>query len=82
MADATLVSSTRIRKIGIEAICRRSNTSKPEPGQKIFPYLLRNVPVTQPNQVWAMDMTDVPMARGFICLAAVVDWISRKVAAL
>jgi putative transposase len=68
--------------MGIEAIYRRSNTSKPEPGHKILPCLLRYVPVTQPNQVWAMDITYVPMARGFIYLAAVVDWISRKVAAL
>ena len=65
--------------MGIEAIYRRSNTSKPEPGHKIFPYLLPYVPVTQPNQAWAMDVTYVPMSRGFIYLAAAVDWISRKV---
>jgi putative transposase len=72
---------TLMRKMGIEAIYRRPNTSKPEPGHKIFPYLLRNVPVTQPNQVWAMDITYVPMARGFVYLAAVVDWFSRRVLA-
>lgn len=72
---------TLMRKMGIEAIYRRPNTSKPEPGHKIFPYLLRKVPVTQPNQVWAMDITYVPMARGFVYLAAVVDWFSRKVLA-
>ena len=70
---------TLMRKMGIEAIYRRPSTSKPEPGHKIFPYLLRNVPVTQPNQVWAMDITYVPMARGFVYLAAVVDWFSRRV---
>ena len=70
-----------MRKMGIEAIYRRPNTSKPEPGHKIFPYLLRSVPVIQPNQVWAMDITYVPMARGFVYLAAVVDWFSRRVLA-
>ncbi len=70
---------TLMRKMGIEAIYRRPNTSKPEPGHKIFPYLLRKVPVTAPNQVWAMDITYVPMARGFVYLAAVVDWFSRRV---
>ena len=72
---------TLMRKMGIEAIYRRPNTSKPEPGHKIFPYLLRNVPVTQPNQVWAMDINCMPMARGFVYLAAVVDWFSRRVLA-
>ncbi len=70
---------TLMRKMGVEAIYRRPNTSKPEPGHKIFPYLLRKIPVTAPNQVWAMDITYVPMARGFVYLAAVVDWFSRKV---
>ena len=71
--------STLIRRMGIEAIYRRPNTSKPEPGHKIFPYLLRKLPVTRPNQVWAMDLTYIPMARGFVYLAAVIDWFSRKV---
>jgi putative transposase len=70
---------TLMKTMGIEAIYRRPNTSKPEPGHKIFPYLLRKVPVTQPNHLWAMDITYVPMARGFVYLAAVVDWFSRKV---
>ncbi len=70
---------TLMRKMGIEAIYRRPNTSKPEPGRKILPYLLSKVPVTAPNQVWAMDITYVPMARGFVYLAAAVDWFSRKV---
>jgi putative transposase len=73
--------STLMKKMGIEALYRRPKTSTPAPGHKVFPYLLRNVPVTRPNQVWAMDITYVPMARGFVYLAAVVDWFSRKVLA-
>ena len=73
--------ATLMKTMGIEAIYRRPNTSKPAPGHKIFPYLLRKVPVTAPNQVWAMDITYVPMARGFVYLAAVVDWFSRRVLA-
>lgn len=71
--------ATLMRKMGIEALYRRPNTSKPAPGHKIYPYLLRNLPVTRPNQVWAMDITYIPMARGFVYLAAVVDWFSRRV---
>src|SRR5215213_8954805 len=55
------------------------NTSRPAPGHKVYPYLLRGVSVDRPNQVWAMDITYVPMARGFVSLAAVVDWFSRRV---
>ena len=73
--------ATLMKAMGIEAIYRRPNTSKPAPGHKIFPYLLRKVSVTAPNQVWAMDITYVPMARGFVYLAAVVDWFSRRVLA-
>jgi len=65
--------------MGLEAIYRRPNTSKPAPGHKIYPYLLRKVKVEKPNQVWAMDITYVPMAKGFVYLAAVVDWFSRRV---
>jgi putative transposase len=68
-----------MKRMGIEAIYRRPNTSKPAPGHKIYPYLLRNLIVDRPNQVWAMDITYIPMARGFVYLAAVVDWFSRKV---
>ena len=71
--------STLMKRMGIEAIYRRPNTSKPAPGHKIYPYLLRNLPVTRPNQVWAMDITYIPMRRGFVYLAAVVDWFSRRV---
>lgn len=70
-----------MKRMGIEAIYRRPNTSKPAPGHKIYPYLLRKLAITRPNQVWAMDITYVPMARGFVYLAAVVDWFSRKVLA-
>jgi len=72
---------TLMRKMGIEAIYRKPNLSKPAPGHKIYPYLPRDMEVTQPNQVWAMDITYIPMARGFIYLAAVVDWFSRRVIA-
>jgi putative transposase len=73
--------STLMKKMAIEALYRRPNTSKPAPGHKVYPYLLRNLAVTRPNQVWAMDITYIPMARGFVYLAAVVDWFSRKVLA-
>jgi putative transposase len=78
--------------MGIEALYRRPTTSKPKPGHKIYPYLLSKLPVTHSNHVWAIDITYIPMARGFVYsladrqllaitdrLAAVVDWFSRKV---
>ncbi|NTJ45092.1 IS3 family transposase [Agrobacterium larrymoorei] len=71
--------ATLMKKMGIEAIYRRPNTSKPAPGHKIYPYLLRKLAVARPNQVWAMDLTYIPMARGFVYLCAVVDWFSRRV---
>ena len=70
---------TLMKRMGIEAIYRRPNTSKPAPGNKIYPYLLRGLKVESPNLVWAMDITYIPMARGFVYLAAVVDWFSRRV---
>jgi putative transposase len=70
-----------MRRMGLEALYRRPNTSKPADGHKIYPYLLRGLPVERPNQVWAMDITYIPMARGFVYLAAVVDWFSRRVLA-
>lgn len=73
--------STLMKRMGIEAIYRRPNTSKPAPGHKVYPYLLRKLTVTRPNQVWAMDITYIPMARGFVYLTAVVDWFSRRVLA-
>jgi putative transposase len=72
---------TMMRRMCIEALYRRPNTSKAEPGHKIYPYLLRDLRVDRPNQVWAMDITYIPMARGFVYLAAVVDWFSRRVLA-
>lgn len=73
--------ATCMKVMGIEALYRRPNTSKPTPGHKIYPYLLRKLAVNRPNQVWAMDITYIPMARGFVYLVAVLDWFSRKVLA-
>jgi putative transposase len=73
--------ATLMKRMGIEALYRKPNTSKPAPGHQIYPYLLRKLPITRPNQVWAMDITYIPMARGFVHLAAVVDWFSRRVLA-
>jgi putative transposase len=70
---------TMMRRMGIEAIYRKPNTSKAALGHKIHPYLLRGLTIERPNQVWAMDITYIPMARGFVYLAAVVDWFSRRV---
>jgi putative transposase len=84
-----------MKRMGIEALYRRPNTSKPAPGHKIYPYLLRKLPITRPNQVWAMDITLAsrkqstglfsdpphPMARGFIYPAAGLDWFTRRVLA-
>ena len=68
-----------MKKMGIEAIYRGPNTSKAAPGHKIYPYLLRGLKIDRANQVWAMDITYIPMTRGFIYLAAVVDVFSRRV---
>ena len=70
---------TMMRRMAIEAIYRRPNTSKPSPGHKIYPYLLRGLAIDRPNQVWAMDITYIPMARGFVYLAAVIEWHTRRV---
>jgi putative transposase len=66
-------------KMGVEAIYRKPNTSQKAPGHKIYPYLLRNLAIGRPNQVWAADITYIPMRRGFVYLVAIVDWFSRKV---
>ena len=71
--------ATLMRRMGVAALYRKPNTSKPAPGHKVYPYLLRGLLIDRPNQVWAMDLTYVPMARGFVYLAAVVDWFSRRV---
>ena len=73
--------ATLMKRMGIEALYRRPNTSRPAPGHKIYPYLLRGLTVECPNQVWAKDITYIPMARGFVYLCAVVDWFSRRVLA-
>jgi putative transposase len=73
--------ATLMKRMGIEALYRKPATSKPTPGHQIYPYLLRKLPITRPNQVWAMDITYIPMARGFVHLTAVVDWFSRRVLA-
>jgi putative transposase len=70
---------TLMRRMEMEALYRRPRTTKPEPGHKIYPYLLRGIEITRPNQVWAMDITYIPMARGFVYLAVVLDWATRRV---
>src|SRR6185437_1375438 len=69
---------TLMRRMGIEALYRRPRTSKPGAGHRIYPYLLRDMAVTRPNQVWAADITSIPMARGFVYLVVVLDWFSRR----
>jgi putative transposase len=70
---------TLMQRMGIEALYRRPRTTQPEPGHKIYPYLLRGLEIVRPNQVWAMDITYIPMAKGFVYLAVVLDWFSRRV---
>jgi len=77
------VNRKRVRRLmrimGLKAIYRRPRTSKPAPGHKIYPYLLGGMEITRPNQVWATDITYIPMARGFLYLVAIIDWYSRYV---
>jgi len=73
--------STLMKKVGIAAIYQKPRLSKPHPGHKIYPYLLRGMEITRANQVWAADITYLPMARGFCYLVAIMDWASRKVLA-
>ena len=68
-----------MRIMGIEAIYPKPKTSRPHPGHKVYPYLLRNLNIDRPNQVWAADITYIPMARGSMYLVVVMDWYSRKV---
>ena len=74
-------ATTLMRKMGIEAVYRKPNTSKPAPGHRIYPYLLRGLTIDRPNQVWATDITYIPMARGFVYLCAVMDWFARRILA-
>ena len=71
--------ATLMRTMGIEALYQKPNTTRRHAAHPIYPYLLRNLPIERPNHVWAMDITYVPMARGFVYLAAVMDWASRRV---
>jgi putative transposase len=73
--------TTLMQRMGIQALAPQPGTSKRAPGHKIYPYLLRTLAVTRPNQVWALDTTYIPMARGFVYLTAVVDVASRRVLA-
>ena len=71
--------TTLMRRMGIHALYRKPNTSKPHPEHKVYPYLLRNLEICRPNHVWAADITYIPMKRGFVYLFAVMDWASRRV---
>ena len=73
--------TTLMRRMGITALYRKPNTSRKAPGHTIWPYLLRTLAITRSNHVWAMDISYIPMARGFVYLAAVIDWHSRRVLA-
>lgn len=68
-----------MRSMGLAGMAPGPNTSKAHPEHKVYPYLLRGVPVTRPNQVWSTDITYIRLARGFAYLVAVIDWYSRKV---
>lgn len=72
---------TLMRRMGVEAIYRRPRTSQPHPGHRVFPYLLRGQVIDRPNQAWALDITYLPMKRGFVYLVTVLDWASRRVLA-
>ena len=73
--------STLMKKMGIEALYQKPRTSKKHPDHTIYPYLLRGKVINRANQVWALDTTYIPMAKGYVYLTAVVDWASRKVLA-
>jgi putative transposase len=70
-----------MRVMGLQAVYRRPRTTVPHPEHRVYPYLLRNLAIERPNQVWAADITDIPMRRGFLYLVAIMDWHSRKVLA-
>jgi len=73
--------ATLMPRMGIEALYRHPRTTQPHPGHRVFPYLLRELEILQPNHVWAMDLTYIPMRRGFLYLVAVLDWATRRVLA-
>ncbi len=66
-----------MRLLGLEAVCPKRSTSRPAPGHKVYPYLLRNMAITKPDQVWASDITYIPLQHGFLYLTAVMDLYSR-----
>ena len=70
-----------MKKMGIEALYRRPNTSRKHPQNPVFPYLLRGLDIAEANHVWAMDITYIPMRKGFVYLTAVLDWATRRVLA-
>ena len=82
-SEAAPVNRKRVqrlmRRMGIAAIGPKTNTTKPAPGHKIFPYLLRELTIDRANQVWAADITYIPIGRGFLYLVAIIDWASRAV---
>lgn len=84
-ADGLAVNRKRVqrlmRRMGIAALGPKPRTTKPAPGNKIFPYLLRDLVIDRPNQVWAADITYIPIGRGFLYLVAIIDWASRAVLA-
>ena len=84
-AEAMPVNRKRVQRLmrlmGLESTAPKPNTSKPTPEHAKYPYLLRNLKVSRINQVWASDITYIPMARGFIYLVAIIDWYSRRVLA-
>ena len=73
--------ATLMRRMGIEALYRKPSLSRRHPAHQVYPYLLRDLKISRPNQVWAADITYIPMARGFVYLFAVLDWASRRVLA-
>lgn len=84
-ADGWIINRKRVRRLmrvmGLRALGPKPNTSKPAPGHKIYPYLLRDLVIDRPNQVWCADITYIPMGRGFLYLVAIMDWASRAVLA-
>ena len=78
-----MVSRKRVRRLmrllGVHALYQRPRTSQPHPAHRIYPYLLRDLPITRPNHVWCTDVTYIPLRRGFLYLVVVMDWASRKV---
>lgn len=73
--------ATLMRRMGIQALYRKPNTSRKHPAHPVFPYALRGLAIERANQVWALDITYIPMARGWVYLVAVLDWASRRVLA-